>query len=379
MQPPLALTGADRSHAGLPTPCVSWLLSSSMSSSDHARRTLEIWMLDDGTPGHWSMTEGLVRLFSEHRDLRTRRIPIHWRPRSARQLFQYAERLGMRVPDWICGACIDMPMPKGEIRPDLIVSRGGSTLFPNAWLARRYRAPNVFIGTLRGMPESNFRTVIVQRDEEDRAPYFTLPLAPTRLDPRTLAAKSADFPWSLAVPEAPCACLFLGGDGSGHFYRDDDWRALAAGITHFHRVHGVSWCVSSSRRTPPAAESLLRSLVPAEAIHEACWWHEGDRRPCLDAFLGAAQIAFCTSDSMSMLEECAASALPVIALAPHDANPPERYRAFLSRREKAGRIKLMQIREFADDPGYPVVHDWHPVRHEDMAEAALRLLGILEL
>jgi hypothetical protein len=137
--------------------------------------------------------------------------------------------------------------------------------------------------------------------------------------------------------------------------------------------------VASSRRTPPAAEALLRAELPAAAIHEACWWHAGDRRPCLEAFLGVCEQAFCSEDSMSMLEECMASGRPVVALGKPGATPPEAHRAFLERRQAAGCLRRVALAEFAATLEYPVSHVWRPVTREAMLASAGELLARLGL
>lgn len=341
---------------------------------------LVTWLLDDGTPGHWSMTEGLASLLAEHRDLEPHRIRVHWRLGAARQLFQWATRLRLGIPNSIRKSLLQIEVPKAAPSPRLIISRGGATLYANAWLARRHNAPNIFIGTLRKMPPSHFSAIILQRNQGDHPPYVSLPLAPTRIVPQALPAKADAFAWSNKKPSGEIACLMIGGNGSGHRYHKQDWVHLAQGINRLQREFGLSCCISSSRRTPPDAEALLRERIDKEAIAEACWWHDGDRRPCLEAFLGVAKRAYCTSDSMSMIEECAAAGLPVLALVPSAANPPASFAAFLSRREQAGRMRRLPLAEFANSDKDPAAAgDWHPVQPGDMSAAVTSLLATLRL
>lgn len=341
--------------------------------------SLEIWMLDDGTPGHWSMTEGLVRLFSGIRNVTPVRVPVRWRWGGARQLFQWWERTGIATPEALVRPFLHLSPPPSARTPDLIVSRGGGTLFPNAWLARKHRVSNIFIGTLRGMPEHLFSAVVLHREGLDHPPYFRMPAAPTRIDPATLSDKADQFPWTNARPHSPTACLLLGGDGSGFLYQNADWSGLARGMIRLHEETGLRWCVSSSRRTPPAAEAMLRKELPDSAIHEACWWHEGDRRPCLEAFLAVSETAYCTTESMSMLEECVNAGKPTIALAPESAHPPSAFRDFLQRREKEGRIAAIPITTFQLDPHASPANGWHTLAADDMRASARVLLRSLGL
>lgn len=340
-------------------------------------RPLEIWMLDDGTPGHWSMTEGLVHLFSSNREVTQVRVPVSWRWGAARQLFQWLEKAGISAPDMVVRAFLSLSLPASARSPDLIVSRGGGTLFPNAWLARKHHVPNIFIGTLRGLPEQMFSAVVLHREGLHHPPYFRMPAAPTRIDPASLADKAAEFPWTIARPTVPTACLLLGGDGSGFLYKNSDWSGIVRGMICLHEETGILWCVSSSRRTPPAAEALLREELPASIIHEACWWHEGDRRPCMEAFLAVSDTAYCTTESMSMIEECVNAGKPIITLAPASANPPDDFRDFLLRRTNEGRIAAIPIKTFQNHPHASPANGWDMLAPDAMQTSARNLLSLL--
>lgn len=343
---------------------------------------IKIWTLDDGIPGHWSMTAGLTRLFRAARSVQETRIRVEWRWGAARQVFQRMERAGLRVPGALFRAATKID-PKPEGAPDLIVSRGGATLLANVWLARETRAKNIFVGTLRRMPERLFSAVILYQDDRKPAPYFTMPLFPNRIDQVALPAAAAAFPWTGgALPGDGVAAMFLGGDGSGYRYSTEDWRAIARGMVALHARAGVRWCVTSSRRTPAEAEAIFRETLPAAAVAEACWWHAGDRRPCMDAFLGAADTAFCTEDSMSMLEECIASGRPVVALRPVVAEANGFFSEFLAQRAGARRLRRVAAAEFAQDGAWPIKPEsgeWDAVSADAMAESAGRLLARLGL
>ena len=341
---------------------------------------MKIWALDDGIPGHWSMTEGLIRLMGTLREVEVVRVRVVWRWGSARHLFQRCEGWGIRVPAWCVKAVVRWEPAAAGDGPDVVVSRGGATLFMNAWLARRAGCANVFIGKLRQMPTSSFRAVILRQDGRIAPPYFSLPLFPTRIDPASLEQRAAEFPWTIGRPEGEVMSLLIGGDGSGHEYTRADWEALARGMAEWHRRHGIRWCVTTSRRTPAEVETLVTSLVPADAIHEACWWHRGDRRACMVPFLAVAKQVFCTSDSMSMLEEVIASGRPLIGLHPLKTEPNVNFSGFLATRVKAGRLVRMPLAEFASaESACPVPNDWDLVAPGMMEAGVAELLKFLKL
>jgi len=341
---------------------------------------MKILTLDDGIPGHWSMTAGLVKLFRNLRDVEETRVHVDWRWGGARQAFQRLERSGIQVPKLLFQPMVRFSPPI-QSKPDLIVSRGGATLFANGWLAREWSCPNVFIGTVRKLPTRFFSAVILYQDDTHPPPYVAMPLFPTRIEPASLGERVASFPWSEGPPTGEIAAMFLGGDGSGYQWQMADWQALATGMRLMHESSGVRWCVTSSRRTPAEVESLLDKELPPAAIAESCWWHAGDRRPSVDAFLGVAKHAFCTEDSMSMLEECIASGRPTVALGLGTAKPNGFFSEYLQQRVNSRRLKRFDVNRFAPGVAYPVNCDggWNPVGPEAMSESAASLLDRLGL
>ncbi len=344
---------------------------------------IKIWALDDGIPGHWSMTEGLARLFAKTRDVEVTRIRVTWKWGSVRHVFQRMNRLGLPVPTWWVRAAARLdPAPdlSAAASPDLVVSRGGATLFLNAWLARRAGCKNVFIGKLRQMQPSHYSAVILRQDQQLAPPFFPLPMLPTRIDPTALDEQAATFPWTHRRPTGRVATLLIGGDGSGYAYRDTDWTALAEGMASYAREYGVRWCVTTSRRTPSEVESRILATVPGEAVAESCWWHRGDRRPCMAAFLAVSEQVFCTEDSMSMLEEVIASGRPLIALSPEIAQPNPAFSGFLALRINGGRMVRNPLSDFAKAiTSYPIGNDWKLMPPDAMESGTRELLALLDL
>lgn len=342
---------------------------------------MKIWALDDGIPGHWSMTEGLIRLIGKSRPTEVTRVRVSWSWGALRHIFQRLAHANLKVPDWLVRRTVRFdPMPEHE-SPALLVSRGGVTLFPNAWLAKELGVPNIFIGSHRQMPASCFKAVIVSQDGQFEPPYYPLPLYPTRIDQRRLELQAKTFAWrDESRPVGRVGAMLIGGDGSGYRYTRHDWVRLAAGMADWHRKHEVVWCITTSRRTSSEAEAAIQSLVPPKAIYEAVWWHRGDRRGCVDAFLGAADFVFCTEDSMSMLEEVISSGLNLVSLSPAQGIPDKAFGEFLAQRADAGRLVRFSIEQFGSGGvSYPLPNVFFPVGPDEMENAVGALIGFLGL
>ena len=121
-----------------------------------------------------------------------------------------------------------------------------------------------------------------------------------------------------------------GGDGAGFRFTPEDWRKLAAEAGELAQQEGISWLVSTSRRTGGEGEDILRAGLPELVVADAVWWSTQPRR-ILQAYLGAADVVCCTADSLSMLTEAVLSGRPVIAWQPASARPNADYQAALER------------------------------------------------
>lgn len=269
---------------------------------------LAVWLLSDGAPGHLSQSRGIVDALATRRAVAITTIELKVRSTLWKRLGRLALPRIRDAAGWFRRIYGVAPPPG---RPALIVSSGANTLLANALLARLHRVPNVYSGTLKGYDPAAFDCVfsVVPLGV---ASNHVLPLPPV---PGELARP---------LPAAPDGerriAVLVGGDGAGYAFKDEDWRAFAAGLAKLARRENARLLLTTSRRTGAAAEALLRAHLPAELIADAVWWSQAPRRVMRD-FLAAAQAVVVTEDSLSMVAESLYSGRPVLSVAPAVAEP----------------------------------------------------------
>lgn len=273
-----------------------------------AAAPIAVWLLSDGAPGHLSQSRGIVDALATRRAVEVSTIELKVRSTLWKRLGRLALPHIRDASGWFRRIYGVAPPPG---RPALIVSSGANTLLANALLARLHRAPNVYSGTLKGYDAAAFDCVFSVVPLGVTCNHV-LPLPPV---PGELAR-----PLPPAPGGEPLIAVLIGGDGAGYAFKDEDWRAFAAGLATLARRENARLLLTTSRRTGAAAETLLREHLPAELLADAVWWSQAPRKVMRD-FLAAAQAVVVTEDSLSMVAESLYSGRPVLSVAPAVAQP----------------------------------------------------------
>lgn len=187
---------------------------------------------------------------------------------------------------------------------DVVISSGGRTLLANVALARLLGAPNVFSGTLRGLPAEAFAAVVQPYAEAAGKPRHVVALKPSPVDPDAMRAPE---PW----PEGRRAALLVGGPSGAHGFSDADWAGLRTLVAAPGRI---AWRVVTSPRTPGEAADQL--IAAAGASVEAVVDFRSAGPGSIAAALDWADAVACTEDSSSMIVEAVCARRPVLALLP---------------------------------------------------------------
>lgn len=130
------------------------------------------------------------------------------------------------------------------------------------------------------------------------------------VDDMWLAAARRRF-LALAEWPQPRTVLLVGGT-SGHMRVDEALLdPLLTRLEGIVRREGGSLLVSASRRTPPRLLPRLRMVCGR--VPGLCWTGEADGENPYPGLLGWADRIVCTADSVNMLSEACATAVPVFA------------------------------------------------------------------
>jgi mitochondrial fission protein ELM1 len=263
-------------------------------------RANRIWVLADPRAGTAAQAIGIAeRLGQPFRTIdlawgRLARLPLRW-PTLAGLTAE--SRAGLQAP-W----------------PDLAIGAGRRSAPVALWLAQRGVRT---VHCMRpGFGEDRFDLLVLGRhDAPPEAPNI-LPIigATHRMSPGRLADARAEWAAFGALP-APRVALLLGGPPRGEGMRPDAAAAIGRQVAGF----AGSVLATGSRRTGAPAEAALAEAIAGRPHHLRRW---GDAGPNPYAgMLAWADAVVVTGDSVSMLSEALATAVPVFVADPGGLGP----------------------------------------------------------
>lgn len=307
-------------------------------------KTKTAWVLSDGRPGHFNQSRGVIKALSLTRPLQVEWLEVRLRL----GLFRILQRELLKhrrtaIPPALLRVFYAMSLPVQL--PELIVSAGGRTSFVNAWLARQYKIPNLFIGSLRGLPAELFSAVLTLEPIPGARNNIVLQFPVSEITPEYL--KQLAVPARLSTQ--PCWALLVGGTGSGYRYRSSDWARLGSLLNTLAEQYAVKWLICTTPRTGRAAQTMLKARIDGRHVADSCWYG-ADSDNKVPLYLAAAEKIFVTEDSMTMLGEALASARPVFSLQPEAVKPDQRYLNALQRYVTRGLLSRQTISELLDNP-----------------------------
>ena len=156
------------------------------------------------------------------------------------------------------------------------------------------------------------------------------------VDDAWLLRARAAFPALAALP-APHTVLLLGGPTRHAPLRDGEVARLLHTLSERARAEGGSFSAIASRRTPPAwlaAMGQVDHWIPGTR-----WRDTGDGANPYAGLLAHASRIVCTSDSVNMLSEAAATPAPVFVWRPEATSG--RVRAFIESLQDSGRVRML--------------------------------------
>lgn len=298
---------------------------------------MDILLLADARPGHFRQSEGLAAAIARRCPVSVRRLDVRPRRFPKGTPLRWLVRAGL-PPAVLLGLGYGLTpadvRPAGAAAPDLIVSAGSDTLAANVLAARLTGAANIFIGTIRDLPETDFSAVLTTFPSQASRPRHWLAAKPTLVDPDRLPIPR-DLATAGGLGGASLAVL-VGGPTPSHRWRETDWRALAGLLSGIAATTGARLRITTSRRTPAEAIAALRPLADTTGVETLAIFGEGPAMS-LDGFFGADAILV-TDDSATMVFEAVTARRPVVTLAPADRSPTRDDEAF-GELEAAGLIR----------------------------------------
>jgi mitochondrial fission protein ELM1 len=246
-------------------------------------------IVSDGKPGHVNQSIALCR----HLGLGYDMIEVAYKGRPHKALSYLLDHLGIYSE-----ALFASRLTPHASRPDLIISTGSTTYYTNKLLAKRLGLPNIGILYPKGY-RLNFSHILCPfYDHPPKRKNITeLPLNLCVADDVFFIDKTIEFKMR-HTPRKPAVGIIIGGPNA---VSDIDAVEMEQQLERiFEATDGMERWITTSRRTPKQVEGVIDGFkFDYKLINSR------DPFNPIPAFIQLCDRLFVTSDSASMISECA--------------------------------------------------------------------------
>lgn len=284
-------------------------------------------ILTDGKPGHENQSVALCRHLGLEFEKTTVSYP--WKPAKA---LSY-------IIDWL-GIYTDKPFKISDFRPQtsdlrLVISTGSTSFYPNKVIARKLGLPNVAILNPKGY-RLNFTKILCPAYDHPpkRKNIIELPLNLCAADPAFFIEKAAEFKTKHTQQKPAAIGFIIGGPNAVSVIDTGEIRKQLEQA--FALTEGCERWVTTSRRTPADIEKVIESLPFDYRLINS-------RNPYnpVPAFIQLCDRLFVTSDSASMVSECASfGAASVEVLMNRQLKTPNKFEELIQGLEKLNAVHV---------------------------------------
>ncbi|MGE4490499.1 MAG: ELM1/GtrOC1 family putative glycosyltransferase [Kiritimatiellales bacterium] len=247
-------------------------------------------ILTDGKPGHENQSVALCR----HLELEFEKAGVSYRRKSAKALSYLFDRLHLYTKH-----LFDLSGCKVQDSEfDLIISTGSTTFYPNKVIARKLGLPNIAILNPRGYRLDFSKILCPAYDHPPkRENIVQLPLNLCAADALFFETKAKEFR-AKHIQQKPAVGFIIGGPNAVSVI---DAQKIKKQLERtFTLTDGCERWVTTSRRTPPDVEAVIKDLPFDYRLINS-----RDPYNPVPAFIQLCDRLFVTSDSASMISECA--------------------------------------------------------------------------
>lgn len=255
-------------------------------------------ILSDGKPGHVNQSIA----FARHLGYAYEVCPVQFDSRLAKAASYCCDLLG-----FLNSNLLTVTPPVGPF--SLIVSAGSETYYANKILAQNLGAKSVAIMLPKGY-RYDFNLIVAQQHDRppDRSNILSVPINLSYPEPQGFVTPES---------EEKIVSLIVGGDSSQTQITPERLREQVDTI--MARFPDHRFWLTTSRRTPPAVEKMLRSFKFSFAVY----YSERQINPIPD-FLKYSDYVFLTADSSSMISEAVSFGAAAVEILPTALEIPER-------------------------------------------------------
>jgi KDO2-lipid IV(A) lauroyltransferase len=313
----------------------------------------DILIISDGKTGHLRQSEGIAKLISQQladRSIKTNLFIKEAKFRSQVSKFNFNFcRSSLR--------CLHYALTNESLeglfslRPDIVISAGSAISAVNYLLAGENQAKSIcLMRPARGLekfdlviaPEHDGR---IKRDNAVLTEGALNLIEPNYLKQESKSLKDAGFLKGSLL--SPCIGILIGGNSKGFSITKNTILKLIGQVKESAEELNASVLVSTSRRTPPEGELLVKDgFINYPRCKLLVIANENNHPSVVGGILGLSNIIISSPESISMISEAVASEKYVVVF--KDGNLRKKHRCFLRNYQDKGYIYLKEIEEIAD-------------------------------
>jgi mitochondrial fission protein ELM1 len=296
-----------------------------------------VLLITDGKPGHEVKSHGIARALGKLEKVETIEVCAQLRFKLLFKFFTYYLRIfsgRIYSPNLLLRLIYKKSM--GEVGGfDYVISSGASTIPANILLSTAEGVKNFYAGTLRGIDPFSFTLVVSGSSWEHVSSenVINIERAPVDVDLQLIRNAAALFSENHNLSqEYGYWAVLIGGVTADYEFTNEEVVTALKRILSAARKEGIKVLISTSRRTDPGLERLIKSLleINRDIVGYAVYWHIKPER-VVTSYLGLVDCVFVTEDSNSMLNEAILARKLVVSVFPQKITSTEKHSSFIER------------------------------------------------
>ncbi|MCK4852480.1 MAG: mitochondrial fission ELM1 family protein, partial [Candidatus Omnitrophica bacterium] len=322
----------------------------------------KIMILDDGKKGHLKQSLAVAKQIRRFRSdegfseehTRIEIVRIRYRNRMARAFLNavnpfmtYRRQCHLKC----LRLALDAESYKNAVNryADVIVSCGSSLFRVNRILKMENASRNITVLDPGRLDRGRFDLIVMPRHDVTRGlsrceNIIVTDMVPNLIDPGELSLLKSKAAGKGPQEGGMRIGLLIGGDNAHFAFNDSLVSALAAAVRTACEKTDNRLYVTTSRRTPRAAEAVIRTAFESAPF---CGMFvsgktDTDERT-VEKILAISDIVIVSGESMSMVSEAVSSGKPVLVFMPRKkSSRPTKYEKFAKRLQGKGSIRLIK-------------------------------------
>jgi mitochondrial fission protein ELM1 len=283
-------------------------------------------IISDGKPGHFNQSIA----FCNHLNLDYEIIEVAYKTRACKSFSYLLDHLGIYTSSLFKTPLLS-DSPPGV---DMIVSTGSTTYYANKLISKKLNCSNVAILLPSGYRLNFNRIICPAYDHPPKQSNITeIPINLCSAKPAFFKDKATEF-LAQHDQKKPAVGIIIGGSNAVSSLNTEDLRNVLEPI--FKQTEGMERWITTSRRTAPEVEKLIESLP-----FDYTLINSRDPYNPVPAFIHLCERILVTSDSASMISECASfGSAKIEVLMNRQVKSPNKFEELIQGLEKKNAVHV---------------------------------------